>query len=271
MIEYDAEKIKTSYEIQEEKEEAQRLKDLEIQREEEEKEGKRLEEMHLQPNLQNMKLPYDPLKEFDRELVLYCKAIMTMYHMLDTRGYEVPRAKLEKSLLEFATEMSKDNTNLAMKSYQLWISAFKNSDPDDKIIVFFERAKKVSANTISEYIERVKQAKAQRCIIVIKGEMTPSAIKASEALGTFIRVEIFPEFHLYYRLLSHKLVPKHEIVTKEEKEEILKKYKIKASQLPRMSVRDPVAKYFGLQKKDVVRIVRHSETAGKYITYRIVY
>ncbi|ADB58036.1 DNA-directed RNA polymerase subunit H [Archaeoglobus profundus] len=72
------------------------------------------------------------------------------------------------------------------------------------------------------------------------------------------------------RLQDHILVPKHELLSEEEKEEVLKLLGIKPEQLPKIRVDDPIAKEIGAKVGDIVRIIRESPTAGVSITYRYV-
>ena len=73
-----------------------------------------------------------------------------------------------------------------------------------------------------------------------------------------------------FTILDHELVPKHILLTKEEKKQLLEQLKIRPEQLPWIRASDPVAKLIGAKPGDVVKIIRKSPTAGETVAYRFV-
>ncbi|MDI3474889.1 MAG: DNA-directed polymerase subunit [Thermococcaceae archaeon] len=73
-----------------------------------------------------------------------------------------------------------------------------------------------------------------------------------------------------FDIFSHELVPEHRVLSEEEKEAILKKYKIKISQLPQIKASDPAVVALEAKPGDVIEIKRKSPTAGYYYYYRLV-
>jgi DNA-directed RNA polymerase subunit H len=66
------------------------------------------------------------------------------------------------------------------------------------------------------------------------------------------------------------LVPKHEILSEKEKEQLLAEYKVHPYQLPQIKSSDPAVKVIDARPGDILRILRKSATAGEHIAYRYV-
>jgi len=61
---------------------------------------------------------------------------------------------------------------------------------------------------------------------------------------------------------EHIYVPKHEIITKKEAEDVLEKYHCKATELPLIFATDPAIIGLGVKPGDMIKITRKSATAG---------
>jgi DNA-directed RNA polymerase subunit H len=69
---------------------------------------------------------------------------------------------------------------------------------------------------------------------------------------------------------DHVYVPKHEIMTKKEAEEVLTKFNCKPTELPLIFVNDPAILGLGVKPGDMIKITRNSSTAGESSYYRYV-
>jgi len=191
----------------------------------------------------------------------------TVLQMLHERGYMVDQNDIDQSEKDFFEKFSTSPQRDA-----LTLLVQRRDDPTEMILVFWPADPKVGVKPIKRYMERMNEEDAKRAILVVQQALTAFArqalteIQATEGL----QIEVFQEPELLVNITEHVLVPQHMVLTKEEKDILLKRYKMKESQLPRIQLTDPVARYYGLCRGQVVKIIRPSETAGKYVTYRMV-
>ena len=72
------------------------------------------------------------------------------------------------------------------------------------------------------------------------------------------------------KVTNHIYQPKHEILSKEESEQVLKKFNVRTNQLPYIMSNDKGLEDLDVRPGDILRITRKSPTAGESVYYRYV-
>jgi DNA-directed RNA polymerase subunit H len=78
------------------------------------------------------------------------------------------------------------------------------------------------------------------------------------------------EMNTTFNVLTHVMVPDHQIMSEEEVSKLLSSYEITYDQLPKIYHDDPSVKAIEAKINDVIKIVRTSQTAGRAEAYRLV-
>ncbi|KAI9661221.1 MAG: DNA-directed RNA polymerases II 24 kDa polypeptide (RNA polymerase II subunit 5) [Bathelium mastoideum] len=206
----------------------------------------------------------------------------TTRQMLKDRGYELLEEEIEIPFEEFkrrnTTEqgvLSRGNMAFSAKPSQEMIEKYREpasktkpaSDNIGTVWVEFNGDPNVGIKQLRTFVHTIASHNFYTGIFVSKSAVTGAALKVIPTILPQI-VEVFDESDLLVNITKHELVPKHVLLSPDEKKALLQRYRLKETQLPRIQKDDPVARYLGLRRGQVVKIIRRSETAGRYASYR---
>ena len=198
----------------------------------------------------------------------------TVCEMLADRGYQMDDerrvASLEDFLFKFCTKNA-SGTDFIINKKGMSILCPMAIGREAILVMFCEDAK-VGSSSLKELVGTAGVREVKSMIIIYAESISPIAKRGVRQLNNSsgFHIELFHEGELMFNVTKHELVPKHIPLSVEEKKEMLRTFKLRDAQLPRISATDPISRYFGLSRGMVFKIVRPSETAGEYVTYRLV-
>lgn len=190
----------------------------------------------------------------------------TVFQLCHDRGYLVTQDELDETFEQFKLQHEGRKPERA----ELTVLCAHHNNIDDKIFVFFPDEPKIGVRTVQSYVIKMEQEKVNRAIIIVRMGLTPSAKQAMKNVAPEYILEDFLESEMLINITEHELVPQHILLTTEEKEELFSRYKLKENQLMKILSTDPVARYYGYKRGQVIKIIRNSDTAGRYVTHRLV-
>lgn len=190
------------------------------------------------------------------------------YHIKkETKEYErlLKKIKLFMSLRNYRTkekEEGEGEINITAVNTRTNETVFLRVVTESKL-----KSGKIGVAEVRSLQKMLEEKDFEKKIFITSGSFTWSARKEARMNGIeYIPGELLPSFNLF----EHEVVPKHEILSEEEKEKLLKKYRIEPYQMPRIKVSDPVMRLIGAKRGDVIKIIRKSATAGRSVDYRHV-
>ncbi|TIA69903.1 hypothetical protein E3P91_03380 [Wallemia ichthyophaga] len=196
------------------------------------------------------------------------KVSRTSHELVQDRGFAVSQEEIEVPYADFKGQYA-GNGMIDRNSLHFFASLEDN--PDDQIFVYFADEPSIGIKTMRKFLTVLEERKIGRGILIYPEKLTPAANKVIAEMAADYKLQAFTESELQVNITHHQLVPQHEVLTAEEKKLLLQKYRLKPTQLPRILTSDPVARYFGLERGQVVKIIRPSETSGRYASYRICF
>jgi DNA-directed RNA polymerase I, II, and III subunit RPABC1 len=142
------------------------------------------------------------------------------------------------------------------------------------IRVFFLDGGKFGKSQLQRLLDRMGDV-VMRAVIVIPDTSppTPPAKKMMDEMNRgsdAVFMQWFLESELSTNIVAvNRSERTYRVLLDHEKDDVLKRYDPNMRHFPYIWYSDPVARYYGLQRNQILKCFRSSETAGGYTTYKI--
>lgn len=131
------------------------------------------------------------------------------------------------------------------------------------ILVYFCDREKLNIEGLKEVIETLQSFQIKKCILIYKSMMTASSKKALDHMFDY-DIELWNLAELQYNLTQHELYVPHERLRENEISQCIQAVDI--PRLPKISKNDPVVRFFGWKRNNILRILRKDGS----IAYRLI-
>jgi len=210
----------------------------------------------------------------------FSRAMSTLYEILiENRGYEsMNRILMAGEVVNGSheedsstlTDKKKDMDGNGETNFpQVFPTVFlatskkkKKSNPANNTLIFLCRAEKLNIDGVKEMIRLLDTYRIKRGILVYQNSITSSAKKTLDLLDSY-DIELFAVHELQYNITKHMYYCKHEKVLDPQELGTLQN---QTAKFPKILSSDPIVRFFGFHKNDILRIHRRDGT----IVYRIV-
>lgn len=186
--------------------------------------------------------------------------------MLPIPGWQTELRTLETMLQD------RNYTQLRLQNYgeHLVLLASCRDTRGDLTFCYLSHEGKVGVRTLRKMRADAVAAGASHVIFLSQDGFTPFAQRELVELGPQFTLESFRKRDLAMPVVHHRLVPKHEPLSRAQKQQLLLLLGCKARELPKLKESDPVAKYLHLLPGTVVRITRRIGTLESEPYFRVV-
>jgi DNA-directed RNA polymerases I, II, and III subunit RPABC1 len=141
------------------------------------------------------------------------------------------------------------------------------------VLIIFSTKARVTERELNNFLTFASENNHTSGILIVTptkpSEMVLSVLRTHITDRANPLVQIFELRHLQFDISKHRKVPRHRIISDDERTKMMKVFNINSPKsLPKIDSQDPMAKWIGARPDDVLEVVGLCETSAENKRYR---